>query len=143
MSSSDSLRDSILTHALGDLRNRLIRLHKTLLLVERRSYERVNGRIASPARFFELVVSDPWFAWLRPVSELIVRIDEMLAEEGGAQEDEADITLRKAEELLTPGEMGTEFQRRYYEALQMEPSVVMAHAEAVRVIREATVKREE
>lgn len=141
--SGDSLRIGILTHALAELRDHLIRLHKTLLLVERRSYERTNGRIASPGRFFELVVSDPWFAWLRPISELIVRIDEMLAEEGGAQEDEADITLRKAEEMLTPGEMGTEFQRRYYEALQMEPSVVMAHAEAVRVIREATVKREE
>lgn len=131
------------TQTLTDLRNHLIRLHKTLLDIERRSYERMHGRKTTPAQFFELVVSDEWFAWLRPISELIVRIDELLAEDGVPDEEDARAILERAEDMLTPAEMGTSLQRRYYEALQMEPSVVMAHADAVRVIRGANPSREE
>jgi hypothetical protein len=36
------------------------------------------GPIHSPHHFFQLLTNDPWFAWLRPVSQLIVAIDEDL-----------------------------------------------------------------
>ena len=34
----------------------------------------------TPAAFFQLVMGDPWFAWLRILSEFIVIVDERLAE---------------------------------------------------------------
>ena len=61
---------------LTELRQALIPLHRTLLEWERAAYERVHGRMGA-AEILKVIVSDPQFAWLRPVSELIARIDEV------------------------------------------------------------------
>ena len=63
---------------LNNVRDGLLRLHKGLLASERVGYEKANGRIASRQEFLQLALKDDWFAWLRPVSELIVQIDELL-----------------------------------------------------------------
>jgi hypothetical protein len=63
---------------LAELRDALLRLHKVLLDSERAVYERNVGPINSPNHFFQLLTNDPWFAWLRPISQLIVAIDETL-----------------------------------------------------------------
>jgi hypothetical protein len=91
----------------------LLRLHKALLDDERVSYERVHGRIPSNGAFLQLVLEDAWFAWLRPLSQVMAKFDE-LGEEDKSPE-------------------GTGFGRHYYEALQREPDVVLAHA-AVRTL---------
>ena len=70
---SDITRD-----ALKELRHGLLRLHKTLLDLERRGYERARGRIGNSYEFLQLVLKDPWFDWLHRLSELIVQIDETL-----------------------------------------------------------------
>ena len=62
---------------LTELREALVPLHRTLLEWERAAYERVHGRMGA-AEILKVVVADPQFAWLRPVSELIARIDEVL-----------------------------------------------------------------
>jgi hypothetical protein len=59
---------------LKDLRHGLLRLHKALLDSEQVTYERINGRVASSGQLLQLVMTDPWFAWLRPLSHLVVRI---------------------------------------------------------------------
>jgi len=61
------------------VRTALLRLHKTLLDFEREGYERARGKIDNSYAFLQLVMSDPWFAWLRQLSELIVEMDELLA----------------------------------------------------------------
>ena len=58
----------------------LLRLHKALLDDERVSYERVHGRIPSNGAFLQLVLGDAWFAWLRPLSQLMVKLDELMRE---------------------------------------------------------------
>ncbi|HQV47302.1 MAG TPA: hypothetical protein PL109_12760, partial [Nitrospira sp.] len=75
MSGQDHMR----TH-LGNLSRSLLRLHKALLDSERVSYERVHGRIETNGAFFQLVLGDAWFAWLRPLSQLMVKIDELSEE---------------------------------------------------------------
>ncbi len=60
---------------LFDLRKSLLHLHKTLLDWERAAYERIHGRVSS-SELLKAIVEDPQFGWLRPISELIVRIDE-------------------------------------------------------------------
>ncbi|MCE7966845.1 MAG: hypothetical protein DYH04_15920 [Nitrospira sp. NTP2] len=54
---------------LDNLSRALLRLHKALLDGERVTYERVHGRIPTNGAFFQLVLGDAWFAWLRPLSE--------------------------------------------------------------------------
>src|SRR5436853_585105 len=62
------------------LRMALLDLHKAILDTERARYERVHGRIGSPHEALRLVMNDPWFAWIRPMAELIVQSDTRLAD---------------------------------------------------------------
>ena len=55
---------------LTDLRQALLRLHKTLLDWERTAYDRVHGRTTGHP-LLQAILNDPQFAWLRPLSELI------------------------------------------------------------------------
>ncbi len=77
MSSSGSSLDPI-QQRLTELRDGLLRLHKTLLDSERACYERDIARIGSSGEFLKLVLYDPWFAWLHELSEFVVLIDETL-----------------------------------------------------------------
>src|SRR5215218_4190272 len=75
---------------LKQLRQGLLRLHKTLLDLERRGYERARGRIGNSYEFLQLVLKDPWFDWLHRLSELIVQIDETLDPNAETPATEAD-----------------------------------------------------
>lgn len=112
----------------------LLHLHKTLLDDEREAYERVHDRIENSYEVLRLVMHDPWFAWLHDLSELIVKIDEMLDGEEPPAEADVDGVMQQARELTTPDENGTEFQQKYFRALQRSPDAVLAHAETVKVI---------
>lgn len=126
---SDAVRQG-----LKDLRHGLLRLHKTLLDSEQVTYERIHGRVESAGQLLQLVMGDPWFAWLRPLSHLVIRIDEML--DDGQQISHEDIArvMTEVRALLTPSEEGEGFERNYYEALQRTPDVVLAHAHVKKLL---------
>jgi hypothetical protein len=129
---SDTTRDT-----LRDLRHGLLRLHKTLLEMERTGYERARGRISNSYEFLQLVLKDPWFDWLHRLSELIVQIDENMdtvTSESPATEDDSLALVVRAKLLLTPSESGSEFQKNYFLALQQSPDVVLLHSELVRLL---------
>ena len=111
----------------------LLRLHKALLDDERVQFERVRGRIASSGEFLQLVLHDEWFAYLRPLSTLVVQIDELLDAEEGAMEEAAAL-IAQARAMLKPSETGSEFERRYYAAIQREPDVIFAQREVLRLL---------
>jgi hypothetical protein len=111
----------------------LLRLHKALLDDERVSYERVHGRISSNGAFLQLVLGDAWFAWLRPLSQAMAKLDELGEEDKSPDGLDTATLIASIRTLLTPSEEGTGFGRHYYEALQREPDVVLAHA-AVRAL---------
>ena len=116
---------------LDDLFQALLRLHRALLDDERVSYERVHGRIPSNGAFLQLVLGDAWFAWLRPLSQLMAKLDE-LGEKSSDGLDTAPL-VASIRTLLTPTEEGEGFGRQYHDALQRGPDVVLAHA-AVRAL---------
>jgi hypothetical protein len=120
---------------LADLRARLLTLHKVLLDDARAAYELDRGRVGSNANLLQLVINDPFFAWLHPLSELVVRIDETI--EPGAPATAADgaALVEQIERLLSPAEEGEAFARRYRDALQRQPAVVLAHAEVRRALK--------
>jgi len=113
---------------LNEVRRALLALHKALLTHEQVRYEQIRGRFNSPGELLQLVIRDPWFAWLRPLSGLIVQIDEFLADEEESGTTAAAL-LAEASRLLLPEEDGTDFPREYQRALQESPEVVLAHAE--------------
>ena len=114
-------------HYLDHLSRALLRLHKALLDDERVAYERVHGRIPSNGMLLQLVLNDAWFAWLRPVSQLMAKLDE-LSEGDEPSTDERIAVLESVRKLITPTEGGEGFGRQYYDALQRGPEVVLAHA---------------
>jgi len=119
------------------LRQALLRLHKLLLELERRDYERARGRIANSYEFLQVVLKDPWFDWLHRLSELIVQMDEALDTrdaETPTTEADASALIDRAKTLLTPAESGTEFQKNYFLALQQSPDVVLLHSEVIRLL---------
>lgn len=120
-----------------DMRIRLLNLHKVLLEDARVAYEMDRGRIGSSAGLLQLVISDPWFAWLHPLSELVVRIDETLRPDAPATVADGAGLLEHVARLLSPEQAPAEFARRYYEALQRQPAVIVAHAEVRRILKHA------
>src|SRR5436190_21366482 len=129
---SDATRE-----ALKILRQALLRLHKTLLDLERRDYERSRGPISNSYEFLQLVLKDPWFDWLHRLSELIVQIDESLDTrdpETSMTEEDAKALVERAKALLAPSETGTQFQKNYFLSLQQSPDVVLLHSEVMRLL---------
>ena len=124
------------------IRRALLRLHKTLLDWERVSYERMNGR-TTPSELLKAITTDPQFSWLRPLSELIIRIDVILdADREGQEPEPVDASGMAAQMrlLLIPDENGTPYARRYHAALQEHPDAVLAHRE-VTTLLDRTQKR--
>ena len=117
---------------LTDLRHALLLLHKTLVDSERRCYEQSHGAIRSPGDFLRLLTEDPWFAWLRPLSQLIVAMDEALDEKEPLTPATVSALMGEARGLLVAREGVDGFPGRYFEALQRDPAVVLAHAGAVK-----------
>jgi catechol 2,3-dioxygenase len=131
-----SLSDATRGH-LRDMRVRLLNLHKVLLEDARVAYEMDRGRVGSNASLLQLVINDPWFAWLHPLSELVVRIDETLQSDAPALEADGAALLDQVTRLISPERAPDEFARRYFEALQRQPAVIVAHAEVRRILKQA------
>ena len=72
---NEAAREKLIT-----LRLALLKLHKTLLDMERREYERANGKV-TVGELFRLVIDHQQFGWLHNISEFVVRLDETLAGE--------------------------------------------------------------
>jgi hypothetical protein len=124
------------------VRTVLLRLHKTLLDFERANYERAHGKLENSYQFLQLVMNDRWFAWLRQLSELIVEMDELLAAKETPNENTAVALMQQARLLLTPTESGSEFQKKYFVAMQESPEVVVAHSEFAKVLGPARLSKE-
>jgi hypothetical protein len=116
------------------IRTALLGLHKTLIDAERVRYGRAHGRpISGPHEALQLLLRDPWFAWLRPVSELIVQADERLSDDRPVSPDEADAYASEVLALLQQDNTGSDFRREYHRSLQELPDVVVAHAKIVKL----------
>lgn len=119
---------------LEEVRHALLHLHKALLDSERVTYEKTVGTIASPNHFLQLVTNDPWFAWLHPLSQLIVSMDEALDSKEPVTDASVESIVKQTSALLTPSEAGEGFARHYFDALQRDPDVVIAHADLMRIL---------
>ena len=123
---------------LTNLRNHLLRLHKSLLDSERAAYERDVARITSTGQYLQLVLGDPWFAWLHELSQFIVVIDETLDADEPATAQDADRLTARARDLIAPNESAVTngFARKYFEAMQRDPDVVLAHRDMIQAFEQ-------
>jgi len=125
---------------LTDLRRALLPLHKTLLEWERKTYEREHGRKMGGGELLQVIMTAPQFAWLHPISELIVRIDQTLDEEAPDTPVDVDTILTQARRLVAPDQTEKPYAERYLTALQEVPDVVVAHGKVTAILKENPAK---
>lgn len=113
---------------LVELRLILLNLHKALLDSERTSYEITHGPVGSPSAFLHLLINDPSFQWLRPITTLIVQIDETLAaKKPPATEHDFEQLISDMRALLSPSREEADFWKRYFAVVQRDPGVAVLH----------------
>ena len=118
------------------LRRALLRLHKALLDAQRIRYERENGRVESRGELLDLVLQDASFEWLRVLSALITRLDEL------ADVDDKDVSgeMRGVIErlrTLVRFEGNSGFTGPYREIVEAVPDALVAHVQLSRLLRES------
>lgn len=107
-------------------RRALLDLHKLLLHRQGAEYREDHGPVTAGG-LFELAMHGESFAWLRPILQLVVHIDEMLEWNGLWTDADAEAVFDETRGLLKASEHGTPFEREYDEALQADPEIVLAH----------------
>jgi hypothetical protein len=101
-------------------------LHKTLVAGVQLGFEKLHGRVQGPGELLSLLLNDPLFAWLRPLSQLITELDDLV--DGETPIDAASLLLIRStiERWLT--DPTDDFAANYLSLLQSDPDVVLAHA---------------
>ena len=107
-------------------RRALLDLHKLLLHRQRAEYRQDHGPVTN-AGLFELAMNDPAFAWLQPILQIVVTIDEMLEWNDLWNDEDAERILGRTRALLKASQTGTPFEQKYDAALQADPEIVFAH----------------
>ena len=111
----------------------LLPLHKALIDAASVAYSESGREISGPTHRLQLLQEDPFFAWIRPLTSLIVEIDT-LARIDFAEEDIAGVAGKL--ERLFGSEADMEFSERYLPLLQTEVDVAIGHA----AMRQALLK---
>lgn len=129
------MTSSDLQMRLAPAREAILNLHRNLLDAERIAYERLHGRIPGSADVLQLAIHDPWFAWLRPMTALLVAMDEAMLEDTPEADAQVPALLAEARLLVLADEDGNDFQQRLFEFIQRSPDVAIAEVAAARLLR--------
>lgn len=117
MHTPDSPERAALRDALRETSRALIPLHRALINGAKEDY----GFPVKPSELLRLLTDDPFFAWLRPMTALIVDIDEMARTDFNV-EDAFAVGDRLAALFEAP-----EFSAQYVPILQRDAEVAMEH----------------
>ena len=120
--------------SLKDLSKAMLRLHKILLDAAKIEYENKNGKIESVNQYFQLVIDDAHFAWLRKISSLIALIDEAVSVRRPATETEAKGLQNEAKVLLNFQDGDETFNEKFQTALQKNPDAVLGYNDALKYL---------
>lgn len=121
MHTPDSPQRAELRAALRELSKALLPLHRVLIESARDDYALAYGKTVGPTQLIQLMADDPFFAWLKPMTSLIVDIDEMVRTDFEA--NDARAIAARVEQLFDDA-----FNERYVPLLQQSVDVAIAHA---------------
>src|SRR5215212_6735830 len=111
--------------ALEELSKALIPLHRALIHATKEDYAFAYEPVTSPGHLLRLVSEDPFFAWLKPMTSLIVVIDEMASTD--FERSDSDAVVERVGRLFG-AEPDAEFAERYRPILQRDVDVAIGHA---------------
>lgn len=120
-------------------------LHRALVEHARRDYERARGAVLTPGEFLHLLTTDARFAWLRPLSELMVDLDVFLEADPAPTPEEAAAVRAEVERLIAAPKSSADanaFAVRYLPLIADDPHIAMGHASVKRLIRKLPLTAE-
>src|SRR5260370_8480798 len=120
MSNSEGVHKPALLEAAEALRE----VHRVLVRAVRLQYEKEGNSVGGPGHLLRLLTEDPYFAWLHPMSELIVDLDSLLAQEILPAGTVAGVRM-EIDRLPPAG--GSPFWHRYALLLPSHPQVPARH----------------
>ena len=133
MHTPDDETRAALREALRETSRALIPLHRALIEATKSDYSFAYEPVTHPTQLFRLVSEDPFFAWLRPITSLIVEIDEMARRDFETAEVAA---VAARVEKLFGSSPDSEFATRYVPILQRDVDAASGHA----AVRKAITK---
>ncbi|HEX7681478.1 MAG TPA: hypothetical protein VF713_25355, partial [Thermoanaerobaculia bacterium] len=124
MHTPDSPERAVHRESLREISKLLLPLHRALIDAAKEDYALAVAPV-KPAQLLQLLTDDPFFAWLKPVTSLIVDIDEMARTDFEA-EDVAAIAGR-IDRLFGAKAEGA-FSAQYVPMLQRSVDIAIGHA---------------
>jgi hypothetical protein len=125
MHTPDTPERAELRAALREMSKVLLPLHRALIAAAGDDFAFAYGRVAAPTELHQLVRDNPFFAWLKPLTSVIVDIDEMVRTD--FEPSDAYAIAARIEQLFGAG-ADAAFSERYVPLLQREVDVAIAHA---------------
>ncbi len=119
------------------LRHALLELHKAMLDAQRIEYERAYGRVETRGEFLGLVLNHAEFEWLRLLSALIAQLDEWAEGLDAESEGELDGIVQALRSLIRRDGANAAFSARYWQMVESEPAVTVAHVKTWRLVEGA------
>ena len=109
-------------------------LHKALIDQTQREYERSHGKVTSPYTLFALVTSDPAFAWLQPMTRLIVEMEDLVGRKEKPPTESEVAEMRKRIDGLLESK-GEAFSDKYLGLLQSSPEIAVENGKLRATLR--------
>jgi hypothetical protein len=125
MHTPDDPARAALRSALRDISKNLLPLHRALINAARDDYTFAFGEEVTPNQLLQLIQADPFFEWIKPVTSLIVDIDEMARVDFEASDFDA---IAERVERLFGAKVEAGFAEKYVPILQRDVEVAIAHA---------------
>lgn len=134
----DQARREQLTNLAKTLRS----IHSALLESVKRDYESAHGKIAGPLKFYQLVVDDPFFSWLRPLSGQMALIDERIDDKTKLEPTDLSTVHEAVNNLFSPKKAKADsFAANYKARLQSDASVTALHPQLVEQLKHLSAKK--
>ena|SRR6185436_9514449 len=125
MHTPDDAERAELREALREISRQLLPLHRALIESARADYAAMVAPVTGPGHLLQLLGDDPFFLWLKPLTSLIVDIDEMVRVDF-TKEDAGAIAARVGRFFGNAAD--PDFASRYVPVLQRDVDVAIAHA---------------
>ncbi|MDP4076822.1 hypothetical protein [Acidovorax sp. A1169] len=116
------------------LRTALLALHRHLIELERRDYEKVHGR-QSAGEFLQVMAYAESMRWLEPLSRLIVMLDEAMEPDNADAAEAPQVVARRVREMLKLEHSAeADFSGHYQRHFNTSPELAMAHAAVIKAL---------
>lgn len=115
-------------------------LHKALIDVTQHEYERTHGKVKNPYALFALVANDPAFAWLQPMTRLIVEIEDLVGRPLPPPVKSDVVETRKRIDALLVA-IGEPFSTHYLSLVQSSPEIAAEHGRLHGVLNDIAAGR--